>query len=573
MLIHNKEIADIFYEIADLLDIQGENQFRVRSYRDAARTISESSLNIIELAENEKKIRSLRGIGKSMVKKIKEIAETGTLSQLEKLRKRVPTSLTEILKMEQIGPRRIKVLNKELNIESIEDLRKAANEGKIEKLKGFGKKISDHILQEIEEYAKKGGYERIKLDDAEEMISPVLEYLGRKIKDVTVAGSYRRQKETVGDIDILGTANNSEEAMEHFINFEEIQRVLSRGTTRSSVQLRTGLQVDLRIVKKDSYGAALLYFTGSKAHSIALRKLGQERDLKVNEYGVYREEKRLASRTEKEMYDKLGLQFIEPELREDTGEIEAAKKRNLPDLVTLDDIKGDLQTHTNASDGKYSMEEMVRAAEKLGYAYYAITDHSKRVSMANGLDEKRLAEQIEKIESVNQKMKQLKVLKSIEVDILEDGSLDLPDDILKQLDFVVCAIHYHQKLSKNKQTKRVLKAMENPYFNILAHPTGRIIGKRNGYGIDMEKVMKEAKDKGCFLEINSNPDRLDLNDQFIRQAKEIGLKLSISTDAHSIDHLEYMKYGVAQARRGWLEKNDVINTCSWEELEKLLKRY
>jgi DNA polymerase (family X) len=424
----------------------------------------------------------------------------------------------------------------------------------------------------IKDYSRKGGSKRVKLHEASGMIQPLLEYLGKKADDITVAGSYRRQKETVGDIDILGISKYPGKAMDHFVNFDEVERVISKGESRSSVKLRTGLQVDLRIFNKQSYGAAMLYFTGSKAHNIALRKIGQEKNYKINEYGLYKGSKRIAGKTEKEIYENLGLGFIEPELREDRGEIESARKGRLPDLITIDDIKGDLQTHTNATDGKYSLEEMAKAAEETGYEYYAVTDHSKKVAMARGLDEKRLSSQIGEIDKMNLKMKSLRILKSVEVDILEDGSLDLHDDILKELDLVVCAIHYNMNLSKKKQTIRILKAMENPYTNILAHPTGRKINARNGYDIDMEQIMKEAKNQGFFLEINSNPDRLDLNDKYIKQAKEIGLKLAISTDAHSVDNLRYMKYGVAQARRGWLEKDDVINTRSWKDLKKLLKR-
>jgi DNA polymerase (family 10) len=348
--------------------------------------------------------------------------------------------------------------------------------------------------------------------------------------------------------------------------------VLAKGSTRSSIVLRTGLQVDLRIVEKEAFGAALLYFTGSKEHSIALRKIAQENRHKLNEYGVYKNKKRLAGKTEAEMYKALGLRYIEPELREDKGEFEASANNSLPKLVKLEDIKGDLHTHTNATDGKYSMEEMVAAAEKLGYSYYSISDHSKRVAMARGLNEKRLAEQIKQIDKLNGKLKNIKVLKSIEVDILEDGKLDLPNRILKELDVVVCSVHYNQNLPKDKQTARVLKAMQNPYFNILGHPTGRLIGVRSSYDIDMERIMLEAKMNGCFLEINASPDRLDLNDDHARMAKEMGVKISISTDAHSIDGLNYMAFGVAQARRGWLEKDDVLNTRPWEELKVLLKR-
>lgn len=572
MAVHNKEIADMLNEVADLLDIKGENQFRIRSYRNAARTVTGMSESLDKMVRQDDSIKDLPGIGDSIAKKIREIVESGQLSQLDKLKNEIPASVAEIMKLEQMGPQRTKVLHEALNIESINDLKKAAREGKIKEVKGFGKKTSDKILKEIEEYSKADGTERTKLGDVDELIGPLMDHLGKKLEDITIAGSYRRRKETVGDIDILATSKNPEEGMEHFVSFEETDRILSKGETRSSVKLRSGLQVDLRIVKKRSYGAALLYFTGSKAHSIALRKIGQEKDFKVNEYGVFSGKKRLASRTEKAMYRELGLQYIAPELREDSGEIEASRKEALPDLIRLEDIKGDLQTHTNASDGNYRLEEMAAAAAEIGYEYYAVTDHSKRVSMANGLNEKRLAKQMEDIDALNKKMKKMKILKSIEVDILKDGSLDLSDDILKELDLVVCAVHYHRNLSEKAQTKRILKAIDNPHVHVLAHPTGRLIGERRGYDVDMEKIMKTAKENGCFLEINANPDRLDLNDQHIRMAKELGLKLSISTDAHSVDHLGFMKYGVAQARRGWLEKDDVINTRTWRELKSLLRR-
>jgi len=572
MVIHNKEISDKLNEVADLLDIKGENQFRVRAYRNAVRTISGLSGSITEMAEEGKDISSLPGIGSSMAEKIDEILKTGELKQLKKLKKELPDSLIEIMKLEQMGPQRTKILHDKLNINTIDDLKKAAEDGEIEELEGFGRKTTKNILREIEEYSKKGGLQRIKLSEAEKQIKPMIEYLKGKMDNVTIAGSYRRQKETVGDIDILATGKNPDKAMKDFTEYEEVDRVLSKGETKSSIKLRTGLQVDLRLVKKRSFGAALLYFTGSKAHSIALRKTGQDKGYKVNEYGVFKGKKRLASKTEKAMYEALDLTYIEPELRESRGEIEASRNNELPALITLEDIKGDLHTHTNFTDGNYSPEEMVKAAQERGYKYYAITDHSKKVAMAKGLDEKRLGEQIEKIDALNDKIKNIKILKGIEVDILEDGTLDLSNDILKELDIVVCSVHYNRNLSKKKQTKRILKAMDNPYFNILAHPTGRLIGERRGYDVDMEKIMKEAKDKGCFLEINSFPDRLDLNDANARFAKETGLKLSISTDAHSKGHLEYIKYGVAQARRGWLEKDDVLNTHSWEELKILLTR-
>jgi DNA polymerase (family 10) len=572
MPVHNKDIASIFNELADLLDIKGENQFRIRSYRNAARTISDLSENLADIAEDEKKLSALPGIGSSITKKIREIITTGRLKKLEDLKNKVPESLLEIMKLEQMGPHRTKILNKKLNINSINDLKSAAQKGEIEKIEGFGKKIQQNILKEIKEYRQKGGIRRFKWHEADDYVKPLVDYLDRKLENVTVAGSYRRRKETLGDIDVLATSENPDKAMDYFVSYEETERIIAKGTTKSSIKLRSGLQIDLRIVDKKSYGAALLYFTGSKEHNIVLRKIGIEKNYKVNEYGVFKGKKSVAGKTEEEIYKKLGLRFIEAELRENRGEIEAAKRNMLPHLVTMADIKGDLHIHTNATDGKYSLEDMAMAAKKRGYEYFAVTDHSKRVSMANGLDEKRLAQQIEKIDILNSKLTDIRILKSVEVDILEDGTLDLADDILKELDLVVGAVHYNRRLSREKQTERIIKAMDNPYFNILAHPTGRLIGEREAYDIDMEKIIRAAKERGCFLEINAYPDRLDLNDIYAKMAKETGLKLSVATDAHSVDNLNYMEYGIAQARRGWLEKDDVINTCSWKKLKNLLKR-
>jgi DNA polymerase (family 10) len=571
-MVHNKEIASIFGELADMLDIKGEDQFRVRSYRNAARIISGMTESLARRADDRKSLEKLPGIGKRIAEKIMEISRTGRLRQLEDLKKEIPPSLLELLKLEQMGPQRTRVLHESLHITSIDDLRKAAREGEIEKLEGFGKKTSEKILREIDEFKKDEKPGRFLLGEVDELISSLQHHLEKEVERMMVAGSYRRRKETVGDIDILATSKDPGKTMDHFVGFEEITSVLSKGKSRSSVVLSSGLQVDLRIIKKQSWGAALLYFTGSRAHSIVLRKIGQEKNWKVNEYGVFKGSKCLASRTEKAMYLKLGLRYIEPELREDRGEFEASRENRLPRLVTLEDIRGDLHTHTSDTDGRYSLEEMAKAARERGYEYFAVTDHSKRVAMAGGLDEKRLAAQVEKIDSLNREMKDFRILKSIEVDILEDGSLDLSDDILKELDLVVCSVHYYQNLSEKKQTSRILRAMENPYFNILAHPTGRMIQKRKGYAVDMEKIMKEAVQRGCFLEVNGAPERLDLNDEHIRMARELGIKLAISTDAHTQGHLGNMRFGVDQARRGWLEKKDVLNTRSWDALKKLLHR-
>jgi DNA polymerase (family X) len=570
MPVHNREIARILDEIADLLAIKGENEFRVRSYRNAARTINGLTESISQKASDKAHILSIPGIGESMAGKIAEIVSTGSSSQLEELRREIPVSLVEIMKLGQMGPSRTKKLNEKLKIKTIDELKKAAEDGRLANLAGFGKKTAENLLREINEFSRRGGSTRFSLHEAGQLIRPMLEYLSKEIDDVTVAGSFRRRKETVGDIDILGTSKDPAGAMDHFTGYEEVERVITKGDAGSSVRLNSGLKVDLRIFNKESFGAACLYFTGSRAHTIALRKLGQQRNYRINEYGIYENDKKIAGRTEKEMYGKLGLYFIEPELREDSGELEASSRGTLPDLITLNDIKGDLQSHTTATDGKYSLREMAEAAERTGYEYLAITDHSKRVAMAGGLNEKRLIAQMEKIDELNKTMKKLYILKSIEVDILEDGSLDLPDDVLKELDLVVCAIHYGMNLPAKKQTHRIIKAMESPFCNILAHPTGRKIGIREAYEFDMEEVMRQAIQNGCFLEINSHPDRLDLNDQHIRMARDMGLKMAISTDAHSIDHLGYMGYGVAQARRGWLGKDDVINTRSWKALKKLL---
>jgi DNA polymerase (family 10) len=393
-----------------------------------------------------------------------------------------------------------------------------------------------------------------------------------EIEKITVAGSYRRRKDTVGDLDILVTCHDSAPVMERFTAYEEVVEIISKGDTRSSVSLRSGIQVDLRVVAAESYGAAMHYFTGSKAHNVTVRKIGQENELKINEYGVFRGKKWIAGATEEEVYNQVGLPYIEPELRENRGEIEAARTGNLPELVTLQDIRGDLQMHTTASDGKFGIREMAEAAKERDYDYLAISDHSKRVTMAKGLDAKRLGRQIKKIETLNEKIKGIRILASCEVDILADGSLDLEDEILADLDLVICAVHYDTNLPEKKQTERIIRAMDNPHFNILAHPTGRLLGTREPYAIDLERVMKAAVERGCYLEINADPERLDLNDVGCKMAKEMGLKIPISTDAHSTGGLDHMRLGVAQARRGWLTAEDVLNTRPWGQLKKLLKR-
>jgi DNA polymerase (family 10) len=393
------------------------------------------------------------------------------------------------------------------------------------------------------------------------------------VKQVTVAGSFRRRRETVGDLDILVTAKKGSPVMQRFVDYDEVEETISQGDTRATVRLRSGLSVDLRVVAEVSYGSALMYFTGSKAHNIALRTIAVKKGYKVNEYGMFRDEKRVAGKTETEIYKRLGLRYVEPELREDRGELEAARKKRLPELITLDDIRGDLHCHSKASDGHDDIEAMARAAKALGYKYLSINDHSHHVTVAHGLDEKRLCRQLEAIDRLNERLEGIAVLKSIEVDILEDGSLDLGDEVLAQLDFTVCAVHYKMDLSQKRQTERILRAMDNPYFNILAHPSGRLINEREPYAIDMERIMDAARERGCALEVNAQPSRLDLTDTHCRMAKELGVKIVISTDAHSTRDLELMCYGIGQARRGWLEPDDVLNTLSLKDLRTALKRH
>ncbi len=575
MPIHNHNIAGMLNELADRLEMDGANAFRIRSYRNAAHSIHEMSRDISGMVANKEDISQLPDVGKNMAEKIKVIVQTGQLDLLNELREKIPVDTKTLLQLTQLGPKRLKLLYDELGITTLKELQEAAQNDQIADLKGFGKKTQQKILEEIHKYLQqKDTVKRFKWAIAEQIITPFLEYI-KSHKDVLqaeIAGSYRRRKETVGDIDILIICNNAKSVMEHFVSYEEVKEILSHGSTKSSVILVSGIQVDLRAISKESYGSALHYFTGSKEHNVAVRKIAVSKNLKINEYGIYKNDERLAGEDEAGIYQQIGLQYIEPELRENRGEIEAAQKNSLPKLVTINDIKGDLQSHTTASDGKYTLEEMAEAARKRGYEYFAITDHSKRVTMAHGLDDKRVLEQIEAINKVNETYSDITILKSMEVDILKDGSLDLSNEVLKQLDIVVFAIHYYRNLSRDDQTNRVLKAMQNPYVHIMAHPTGRLIGKRDSYEIDMEKIIHAAKDNGCFLEINAAPERLDLSDIYAKMAKDVGVKLAISTDAHSEDNLNYMRFGVAQARRAWLEPKDVLNTYSWTDLKQMIKR-
>jgi DNA polymerase (family 10) len=568
----NSTIADLFDELADLLEIEEANPFRVRAYRNAARTIRTYPQAMADLIESGTQLASLPDIGKDLESKIRTIVTTGELPLLEEVASRTPRALSRLMKIEGLGPKRVKTLYKTLDIKSAEDLKRAARNGKIRHVPGFGPKLERLIGEGIDELAVREA--RATLVAAEQIAGRLVAYLEKVegVLDVTVAGSYRRRRDTVGDLDILVSARRGARVVERFVAFDEIATVTSKGRTRSTVRLVSGMQVDLRVVPQVSYGAALVYFTGSKAHNIEIRKLAIKRGYKINEYGVFKGEKRIAGRTEADVYKRLGLPPIPPELRENRGEIDAARHGRLPELIGLDDLKGDLHCHTNASDGRHSLEAMAAAAAERGLEYISINDHSKHVTIANGLDERRLLAQIKAIDRLNEKLNDIVLLKSVELDILVDGKLDLPNRILKELDLTVCAVHYQFGLSQRKQTERILRAMDNSYVNILAHPTGRLINERAPYALDLEKILDGAKERGCFLEVNAQPDRLDLTDEACKLAKEIGVKLAISSDAHSTEQLDLLRLGVDQARRGWLSADDVINTRGLAELKVLLDR-
>lgn len=571
MPVHNPDIAADFDELADLLEIEGANPFRIRAYRNAARTLRDLSMDVAVMLGRGEDLTELPGIGKDLAAKIKEIVETGTAAMLEAHRKAVPSTLTELLTIPGLGPKRVHALYTELGIRTLDQLRRAAQAGRVKALQGFGEKTERHILEQLK--ARTGGEKRFKLAIAAHYAEALTTYL-KAIPGVTrvaVAGSYRRAKETVGDLDILVTALSGRPVMDRVVSCPEVEEVLAQGTTKASLRLACHLQVDVRVVSEGSYGAALQYFTGSKAHNVALRQFAQQQGLKINEYGVFKGDRVVAGATEDSVYAAVGLPWIPPELRENRGEIDAALAGCLPQLVEASDLTGDLHAHTKATDGRNSLQEMAAAARDHGFEYLAVTDHSLRLTMARGLDSKRLFEQLEEIDRLNESSPGITVFKGIEVDILEDGSLDLPDADLSQLDLVVGAVHSHFNLSRQKQTERILRAMDRPYFTILAHPSGRLIEERAPYEVDMSRVIRHARERGCFLEVNAHPIRLDLSDRDCRMAKEAGVLVSINSDAHSVQELGNLRYGVGQARRGWMEKRDVLNARPLEAVRSLLK--
>jgi DNA polymerase (family X) len=572
MSVHNTDIAGIFDEIADFLEIEGENPFRIRAYRNAARTVSGLGSELKDMVAAGEDLTKLPGIGKELAAKICEILETGTAKALVKLQQRIPETVIEMLKLPNLGPKRVRVLYRDLKIKNLKQLSLAARKGRIRALEGFGEKTETGIAEAIEARAQKE--KRYKIAAVKPTVDSLIDFLKEVsgVIDVVAAGSYRRSRETVGDLDILITARKSSPVLKRFVEYDAIDKVLSSGTTRSSVVLRSGLQVDVRLVAQSSFGAALQYFTGSKDHNIAIRRLGQQRGLKINEYGVFRFEKQVAGRTEASVYRSVDLPCIPPELRENRGEIQAAGDNQLPQLIERKDLKGDLHLHTRATDGRNSLEEMALAAKKHGLKYIAVTEHSDRLKVAGGLDPPRLMQQIDEIERLNDQLKGIRILKGLEVEILEDGTLDLPDAVLARLDLVVGTVHSYFKMPLEKQTERILRAMDHRYFSMLAHPTGRLIDEREPYQVDMTRIIHKARDRGCFLELNSNPRRLDLYDIYCQAARAEGVLVSINSDAHSINDFNYLSFGVGQARRGWLGKDDVLNTRSLAQLRKLLKR-
>ncbi|HET7038325.1 MAG TPA: DNA polymerase/3'-5' exonuclease PolX [Gemmatimonadales bacterium] len=578
----NAEIALALSRVGTLLEIQGANPFRVRAYENAARTVAEHPVPLHAMIAEGADLQDLPGIGKDMAGYITELVTTGRLTLLDQLTREVPATLIDLVRLPGVGPKRARKLWQELGVETLDQLRQAARAGRVETLEGFGKKTQARILEAITGLAAKP---RVRLAEAEQFVVPLVAHLRRHpgVARVDVAGSYRRRLETVGDIDVLVISDDAPGVMAHFTTFPRTRSVEAAGGTRATIVLEAGLQVDLRILPERSFGAALLYFTGSKAHNVKLRKRAVGMGLSISEYGVTRVPEGapqpetaagsfIAGATEEEVYASVGLPWIQPELREDRGEIEAAERNALPHrLIGLEDIRGDLQMHSTWSDGKQSVAHMLDACAARGYEYCAITDHSKALAMVRGLDAGRLAQQWEEMDRVTADRTDITLLRSMEVDILRDGSLDLEDELLERLDVVVVSIHSLMELPADQQTRRIVRALEHPHVTVLAHPTGRLINRRNPMTFDLDDVLHCAAEHGVAVELNAQPDRLDLRDTQIARARELGVKVVISTDAHHERELDFMRYGVEQARRAWLEPGHVLNTLPLREFLPAIK--
>lgn len=567
----NQELAAIFEYIANILEIQGENPFKVRAYKRAVQTLENLTVQL-STPEDLERLGKLPGIGEAITKKIKELLETGKLGYYEELKKSEYAPLVEFLKIPGVGPKHAKLIYDKLKIKTVAELEKAAKKGKLRDIFGLGEKTEENILKGVTQVRKYK--ERFPLVFIYPRAEAMLEELKKNsdIKKITLAGSLRRMRETIADVDILVATDKPESVADAFTKLPQVSSVLAKGETKSSIVTQDGFQSDLRTVKPDEFGAAQHYFTGSKAHNIRIRSLGVRKGLKVNEYGVFKGKKRIAGKTEEEVFKSVGLPFIPPELREDWGEIELGLKKKLPQLVDLKDMKGDLHVHSDWSDGRNSIQEMAATSKRKGYQYIAICDHSPAVGITNGLNPERVSQQMEQIKKLNRKFKNFRILSGIEVDIRADAKLDLPDNVLKELDLVVAAVHTSFNQPQAEMTKRLIRAVENPNVDIIAHPTGRLIGKREPYQVDMDQLMDACLRNKKVLELNAYPERLDLNDIHCRKAKEKGVKIAISTDAHSVKHLDWMMYGVATARRGWLEPGDVVNILGLEKLIRLFKK-
>lgn len=565
----NKELADLFEKMADILEFKDENPFKVSAYRKASRILGDLTQDIEEIAAREE-LKKISGIGEGLAQKIEEYLWTGKISKFEEARKEVPDEVIAMMAIPGLGPKTLALLHKQRNISSLFQLEKAVENGSLIGLPGMGEKKIENIRRGIQLFKKSRG--RMNLGMAFPVAKRIVEALREKTgsEKIQWAGSLRRMKENIGDIDILATGPSHEKIVQAFTRLPEVKEVLASGETKASVIAEGGLQIDLRVVEEDSYGAALQYFTGSKAHNIRLRGIAKAKGVKINEYGVFKGNQKISGKEEGDVYKALGMDWIEPELREDRGEIEAAQEKRLPKLIEESEVKGDLHVHSNWSDGSSSIEEVAKTAQKRGYQYVAISDHTKSLKITHGLDETRLTKQMEEIDRLNERMRGFQILKGVEVDILSDGTLDLSDQVLEKLDIVIGAIHSGFKQDREKITKRILRAIENPLVHVIAHPTGRLLGVREPYEVEMDAVMEAVKKYGKTLEINAYFERLDLDDTHCRKAKEIGIRVSIGTDSHHLDQMWMMSLGVAVARRGWLEAQDVLNTLSLKELLKKL---
>lgn len=575
LIMRNKEVSQKFYELASYLEILGEMKFKINAYIEAARRIENLSIPIENLAK-EGKLTEIKGIGEGIAKKIIQYLETGKIDKLEEVKKQIPESLIELLNIPGVGPRGAYTLYKKLGIKNIEDLKKAALEGKIRELDGFGPKKEENILKALQD-AKKKEARRINLGVA----LPIAEYVkedlikGASIDKIEICGSIRRMKETIGDIDILVTSNNPNEVMDYFTNMEIVKEVINKGDTKSTIITPEGIQIDVRVVEPISFGAAVQYFTGSKQHNVKIRELAIKRGLKVNEYGVFKidNEKRVCGEKEEEVYNTLGLPLIPPEMREDRGEVELGLENKLPEIIEIKDIKGDTHIHTKYSDGENSIYEMAKKAIDMGYEYIVIADHAKALGVASGLSIEDYEKQKKEIEKINEEFgNKFRIFFGCELNILSDGKVDFEEKELSIFDICLAGIHTGFTQDKKKITERIKKAMNIKKIKIITHPTGRLLGSRDEYEVNLDEIFKEANNNGIILEINSTPERLDLNDINVMHGKELyGLKFAIGTDAHSIYGLSDIRYGIGVARRGWLTKNDVINTLSIKDFEKFIK--